>query len=100
MPTIVQEAEGAAGIVSPAAAAASGEASSAASNISSAAGNILPGLADIGHFADLLASGSLWIRIGEVALGLLLIAVGVAQLTHAIPAATRVARIAGAGAAA
>lgn len=35
---------------------------------------------------------SLFLRVGEVLLGLVLLAVGVAKLTNAIPVATRVAR--------
>ncbi len=38
-----------------------------------------------------LFQGNLWLRVGEVVLGLLLIAIGVAELTHAVPAATAIA---------
>ena len=38
-----------------------------------------------------LFQGSIWLRVAEVALGLLLVAVGVAKLTNAIPAATKLA---------
>lgn len=34
---------------------------------------------------------NLWLRVGEVMLGLILIAIGVAQLTHAVPIATKIA---------
>jgi hypothetical protein len=61
--------------------------------------NPLDYLKDIGGFFDDLTSGNLWLRIGEVVLGLILIAVGVARLTHAIPAATQVAKTVGATAA-
>lgn len=43
-----------------------------------------------------LASGALWIRVGEVALGLILVAVGLARVTSAVPVATRIAKTAGA----
>lgn len=33
-----------------------------------------------------------WLRIGEIILGLVLIAVGVAKMTDAVPAATRIAK--------
>jgi len=35
---------------------------------------------------------SLWLRVAEVVLGLVLIAVGVAKLTSAVPVATKIAR--------
>ena len=38
-----------------------------------------------------LFQANLWIRVGEVVLGLILIAVGVAKMTNAIPAATKIA---------
>lgn len=46
----------------------------------------------LGGIFSVLQSGSLWIRVGEVLLGLILLAVGVAELTHAVPIATKVAR--------
>lgn len=56
----------------------------------------LSGLAAIGDFFARLTQASTWIRVGEVVLGLILIAVGVARITHAIPAATRIAKGVGA----
>lgn len=56
----------------------------------------VPGLTQIGTFFGDLAEGSTWIRVGEVLLGLVLIAIGVARLTHAVPPATTIARAAGA----
>lgn len=47
-------------------------------------------------FLSTLSEGSLWIRVVEVGLGLILIAVGVARLTHAVPIATSVAKTVGA----
>lgn len=38
-----------------------------------------------------LFNAHIWIRVGEVALGLILIAVGVAKLTNAVPLATKIA---------
>ena len=38
-----------------------------------------------------LFQGNLWLRVAEVALGLLLIAIGLAKLTNAVPIATTVA---------
>jgi hypothetical protein len=43
-------------------------------------------------FLSRLAEGNTWIRVAEVALGLMLIAVGVAKLTDAIPVATKIAK--------
>lgn len=45
-----------------------------------------------------LFQANIWIRVGEVLLGVVLIAAGVARLTHAIPIATKVAQTAGAAA--
>lgn len=59
------------------------------------ASNPLTGLAAIGDFFQRLTQGSTWIRVGEVVLGLILLAAGLARITHAIPAATRVARAVG-----
>lgn len=42
---------------------------------------------------NVLQSGSLWLRIGEGVLGIVLIAVGVAKLTGAVPVATKIARM-------
>lgn len=38
-----------------------------------------------------LFQANLWLRVAEVGLGLLLVAVGVAKLTNAVPAATKIA---------
>lgn len=49
-------------------------------------------ITDTGDFLSRLTSPALWIRIAEIALGLLLIGVGIAKLTNAIPAATKAAK--------
>lgn len=54
------------------------------------------GLAAIGDFFARLSQASTWIRVGEVFLGLILLAVGVARITNTVPIATKVARTAGA----
>lgn len=46
----------------------------------------------VGAFLGKLGEASLWLRVAEVALGLLLIAVGVAKITHAVPVATTIAK--------
>lgn len=56
----------------------------------------VPGLSQIGTFFGSLGEASTWIRVGEVVLGLILLAVGVARITRAVPIATQVARTAGA----
>ena len=38
-----------------------------------------------------LSQPNLWIRVGEILLGLVLVAVGVAKITHAVPIATKIA---------
>jgi hypothetical protein len=53
-------------------------------------------LESIGSVISRLTSANLWERIGEVALGLILIAAGVSHMTHAVPLATKVAKAAGA----
>jgi hypothetical protein len=50
---------------------------------------------------DLLSGldlGNWLLRIGEVLLGIVLIAIGMARITNAVPAATKIAKTAGAGA--
>jgi hypothetical protein len=53
----------------------------------------LTGLAAIGDFFSKLSQGNTWIRIGEAFLGLILIAAGLAKLTHAVPIATKIASV-------
>jgi cell wall-associated NlpC family hydrolase len=43
-------------------------------------------------FIGALLNPNTWLRIGEVALGMMLIAVGTAKLTNAVPVATKVAK--------
>lgn len=59
------------------------------------ASNPLTGLAAAGDFFQRLTQGSTWIRVGEFILGVILIAAGLARITHAIPAATRIATMVG-----
>lgn len=49
-------------------------------------------LTAIGDFFGRLEEGSTWIRIGEVLLGIVLIALGVAKMTNAVPVATNIAK--------
>lgn len=51
----------------------------------------LTGLAAIGAFFAALSQASTWLRIGEGVLGLVLVAVGVARITNAVPIATKIA---------
>ena len=64
-------------------------------NPSGQAPNPLSGLQAIGAFFSDLSQASTWIRVAEVLAGLILIAVGVARITHAVPVATKVARAVG-----
>ncbi len=59
-------------------------------------GGPLAGLASVANFFGQLGQANTWIRVGEVLLGLVLLAVGVARITHTIPAATKIAKTAGA----
>jgi|SRR5271166_2693411 len=60
--------------------------------------NPLAGLSSIGDFFGRLTQASTWVRVGEVILGLVLIAIGIARMTHAVPIATKIATKAGAAA--
>jgi hypothetical protein len=60
--------------------------------------NPLAGLAQIGDFFGLLKQPATWIRIGQITVGVILLAVGIARITHAVPVATRVAKTVGAAA--
>lgn len=55
-------------------------------------GTSLAGLSAIGDFFSRLTESNTWLRAGEIALGLLLIAVGVSKMTSAVPAATKIAK--------
>jgi hypothetical protein len=50
------------------------------------------GLGAVGEFVKGLGQASTWLRIGEGVLGLVLIAVGVARITNAVPVATKIAK--------
>jgi len=52
--------------------------------------------AGISNFFQGLTDANTWIRVGQVAVGLVLVAVGLARITHAVPAATKVAKTLGA----
>jgi hypothetical protein len=56
----------------------------------------LSGLAAIGDFFSRLTQANTWLRVAEGALGIILIAIGLARLTHAVPVATQIAKTAGA----
>lgn len=58
-------------------------------------GSPLTGLAAIGDFFSRLTQANTWERIGMVLLGIVLVAAGVAHLTHAVPVATKIAKTAG-----
>jgi hypothetical protein len=53
--------------------------------------NPLDFLGEVGDFFHRLTEASTWERIGEVLLGVMLVCVGIAKLTHAVPAATQIA---------
>lgn len=58
-----------------------------------ATGPIKNPLPSIGEFISRFENKNLWLRVGEVVLGLLLIAVGVAKLTDKVGIATKVAKV-------
>jgi hypothetical protein len=51
----------------------------------------IPGLQQVGAFFSRLTEANTWERLGEVVLGVILIAVGIAHMTRAVPAATAIA---------
>ena len=69
--------------------------SSESSAYGSGSPSALTGLAAIGDFFQRLGQANTWLRVGEVVLGLILIAVGVARITRAVPVATSVAKTVG-----
>ena len=54
------------------------------------------GLAAIGNFFGRLEQANTWVCVGETILGLILIAVGLAKITDAVPVATAIAKKIGA----
>jgi hypothetical protein len=62
--------------------------------VGNAAGTVT-GTAGVTDFLSRLSSANTWERVAMVALGMLLIAIGVAHITHAVPIATKVAKTAG-----
>lgn len=86
---------GGANASNPAAAGLAGAKAAAKAAGESAAGAI-PGVAQIGDFFGNLGQANTWVRVAQVALGLILIAVGLARITHAVPVATQIAKTAGA----
>lgn len=69
-----------------------GAVKSTAQAAANAVSNPLAGLASIGDFFARLTQASTWLRLGEGILGIILIAVGVARMTHAVPVATKIAK--------
>src|SRR5271170_2027071 len=64
--------------------------------VENSTGGPLAGLQQIGTFFGSLGEANTWVRVGQVVLGLILVAVWVARITHAVPIATQVAKVAGA----
>lgn len=62
-----------------------------AGGVAQAAGASLTGLTALGDFASRLSQAHTWERVAEVLLGVVLIAVGLARMTHAVPLATAIA---------
>lgn len=56
------------------------------------AGGLLSGLAAIGDFFARLTEANTWLRVGEVTLGVILISIGIAKMTNAVPVATKIAK--------
>lgn len=66
--------------------------STAAGDFASSAAGTLTTAGELGSIFSVLQSGALWLRIAEGLLGIVLIAIGIARMTNAVPAATRIAR--------
>jgi hypothetical protein len=63
----------------------------AAAGEAGAPGSVLTGINAVGDFASRLTQAHTWERVAEVLLGVILIAVGIARMTHAVPIATAIA---------
>ena len=79
-------------------AAAKGAVSSGKIGVQKPVNKIPNPVSGVTGFLSRLTEQSTWVRVAEVVLGLILIAVGVAKITHAVPIATKVAGIAAKGA--
>lgn len=55
-------------------------------------GGIANPLNDLNSFFSNLSNANTWLRVGEVVLGIVLIAVGLARMTNAVPIATSIAK--------
>lgn len=55
--------------------------------------NPLSGIAAVGDFFQRLTQASTWLRIFEIVIGVLLVGVGIASMTKAIPVATKIAKV-------
>ncbi len=55
--------------------------------------NPLSGIAAVGDFFQKLTQASTWLRIFEIAIGILLLGVGIASMTKALPMATGIAKM-------
>lgn len=61
--------------------------------------SFLPSWADgLANLLGDLENGALWLRVAEGVLGIVLIAIGLARITKAVPVATKIAKTAGAAA--
>jgi hypothetical protein len=52
-----------------------------------------PSLVSVTGFLSALANPNTWLRVAEVGLGVILLAVGIAKLTNAVPVATKIAKV-------
>lgn len=55
--------------------------------------NPLSGINAVGDFFVRITDPHTWIRVGEVIIGVLLLAVGIASMTNSIPSATKIAKM-------
>ena len=55
--------------------------------------NPLSGISAIGDFFQRLTQASTWLRVFEIGIGILLVSVGIASMTKAIPLATNIAKV-------
>lgn len=56
-----------------------------ADSVTGAVTNLVPGVKEIGQFFNALTQGATWLRIGEAALGIMLVGLGVAAMTKGTP---------------
>lgn len=67
-----------------------------AAGAAAAPANPSTGWASVTDFLSRLTQASTWLRVAEVGIGIVLLAIGIARVTRSVPVATKIAKTAGA----